>query len=104
MPYHPRKDKLDVIGALLRMAAAVVLLLALSWGGRRFDWLSPHFGALLLTSAILWGLFAWRLVATEEPFLPLAVLGNPVAFKVVRAPQRQHSFALRQEERVAIAA
>ena len=30
------------------------------------------------TSAILWGLFAWRLVATQEPFLPLAVLGNPV--------------------------
>ena len=78
VPYHPRKHKLDVIGALLMMAAAVVLLLALSWGGRRFDWLSPHFGALLLTSAILWGLFAWRLVVAEEPFLPLAVLGNPV--------------------------
>ena len=27
---------------------------------------------------MLWGLFAWRLVATPEPFLPLAVLGNPV--------------------------
>src|SRR5581483_9317783 len=23
-------------------------------------------------------LFAWRLVSTEEPFLPLTVLGNPV--------------------------
>ena len=78
VPYHPRKHKLDVIGALLMMAAAVGLLLARSWGGRRFDWLSPHFGALLLTSAILWGLFAWRLVVAEEPFLPLAVLGNPV--------------------------
>ena len=51
VPYHPRKHKLDVIGALLMMAAAVVLLLALSWGGRRFDWLSPQFGTLLLTSA-----------------------------------------------------
>jgi EmrB/QacA subfamily drug resistance transporter len=78
VPYHPRKHRLDVIGALLMMAAAVALLLALSWGGRRFDWTSPQTGALLLTSAILWGLFAWRLVATTEPFLPLAVLGNPV--------------------------
>ena len=40
--------------------------------------LGRRFGALLLASAVLWGLFAWRLVATHEPFLPLAVLGNPV--------------------------
>ena len=78
VPFHPRKHQLDVLGACLMMAAAVALLLALSWGGRKFDWISPQFGALLLTSAILWGLFAWRLVATHEPFLPLAVLGNPV--------------------------
>ena len=78
VPFHPRKHQLDVLGACLMMAAAVALLLALSWGGRKFDWISPQFGALLLTSAILWGLFAWRLVATQEPFLPLAVLGNPV--------------------------
>ncbi len=78
VPYHPRKHKLDLIGAALMMGAAVALLLALSWGGRRFDWISPQTGALLLTSALLWGLFAWRLVATAEPFLPLAVLGHPV--------------------------
>jgi EmrB/QacA subfamily drug resistance transporter len=78
VPYHPRAHKLDVVGALLMMAAAIALLLALSWGGRKFDWISPQFGALLAISAILWGLFAWRLVAIEEPFLPLAVLGNPV--------------------------
>jgi EmrB/QacA subfamily drug resistance transporter len=78
VPYIPRKHELDVIGALLMMAAAIVLLLALSWGGRKFDWISPQFGTLLLVSAILWGLFAWRLMSTNEPFLPLAVLGNPV--------------------------
>ena len=78
VPYHPRKHRLDLIGAALMMAAAVALLLALSWGGRRFDWISPQTGLLLSTSALLWGLFAWRLVATAEPFLPLAVLGNPV--------------------------
>ena len=78
VPFHPRKHRLDVIGALLMMAAAVALLLALSWGGRRYEWISPQTGALLLTSAVLWGLFAWRLTATAEPFLPLTVLGNPV--------------------------
>lgn len=78
VPFHPRKHRLDIVGALLMMAAAVALLLALSWGGRRFDWISSPIGALLAGSALLWGLFAWRLVSTVEPFLPLAVLGNPV--------------------------
>jgi EmrB/QacA subfamily drug resistance transporter len=78
VPFHPRKHRLDVIGALLMMSAAVALLLALSWGGRSYEWISPQIGALLLTSAILWGLFAWRLVSIKEPFLPLTVLGNPV--------------------------
>ncbi len=78
VPFHTRKHRLDIIGALLMMAAAVVLLLALSWGGRRFDWISAETGGLLLTSAILWGLFGWRLMVTPEPFLPITVLANPV--------------------------
>jgi EmrB/QacA subfamily drug resistance transporter len=78
VPYHARKHRLDLVGACLMMAAAVALLLALSWGGRKFDWISAESGALLLASAMLWGLFAWRLVKAQEPFLPLAVLGNPV--------------------------
>jgi MFS family permease len=78
VPFTPRKHKLDVLGALLMMIAAVVLLLALSWGGRRYEWISIETAALLLTSAACWGLFAWRLVSTEEPFLPLTVLANPV--------------------------
>jgi len=78
VPYHPRKRRLDFIGAGLMMTAAVLLLLALSWGGRRYEWISPQIGLLLLGSAILWGLFAWRLVSIREPFLPLTVLGNPV--------------------------
>jgi EmrB/QacA subfamily drug resistance transporter len=78
VPFHPRKHRLDVVGAALMMAASVALLLALSWGGRKFDWISIEIGALLVLSAVLWALFAWRLVASEEPFLPLAVLANPV--------------------------
>jgi EmrB/QacA subfamily drug resistance transporter len=78
VPYQPRKHRLDLLGAGLMMSASIALLLALSWGGRRFDWISAPVGALLVFSAALWGLFAWRLVTTREPFLPLAVLGNPV--------------------------
>ncbi|HEY0223950.1 MAG TPA: MDR family MFS transporter [Pseudolabrys sp.] len=78
VPFTPRKHQLDLIGAALMIAASIALLLALSWGGRRYDWISGPIGGLLLASAILWGLFAWRLVTTREPFLPLTVLGNPV--------------------------
>jgi EmrB/QacA subfamily drug resistance transporter len=78
VPFHPRQHALDVIGAVLMMAAAVSMLLALSWGGRRFEWISSEIGVLLAASALLWGLFAWRLASTREPFLPLTVLANPV--------------------------
>ncbi len=47
VPFHPRKHRLDIIGAALMMCASIALLLALSWGGRRFDWISVQIGALL---------------------------------------------------------
>ncbi|MFY9686300.1 MAG: MFS transporter, partial [Pseudolabrys sp.] len=78
VPYQPRKHKLDVVGALLMVAASIALLLALTWGGRRFEWISPQICGLLFGSAALWGVFSWRLVAVREPFLPLSVLANPV--------------------------
>lgn len=78
VPFQPRQHALDMIGALLMMVAAIALLLALTWGGTRFAWLSLPIGGLLLASVLFWGLFAWRLGTASEPFLPLAVLANPV--------------------------
>jgi EmrB/QacA subfamily drug resistance transporter len=78
VPFHPRKHELDLLGAALMMAAAVALLLALTFGGQRYPWISAPIGALVGTSVLLWGLFAWRLATVHEPFLPLAVLGNPI--------------------------
>ena len=78
VPFRPRKHRLDVVGALLMIFAAVALLLALSWGGRDVPWISGPIGALLMASAVLWGLFALRLATAQEPFLPLNVLANPV--------------------------
>jgi EmrB/QacA subfamily drug resistance transporter len=78
VPYQPRKHRLDLIGAALMVIASVALLLALSWGGRRFEWISWQIGGLLIASALFWAGFAWRLLTTAEPFLPLSVLNNPV--------------------------
>ena len=59
-------------------ASAIPLLLALTWGGSRYPWLSPPIVALVVASAVLSMLFAWRLTRASEPFLPLPVLANPV--------------------------
>ena len=78
LPRHERPHKLDVAGAVLMALAATALLLALSWGGVTYPWSSAQVIGLLVFSAICWVLFAIRLLTAAEPFVPLAVMGNPV--------------------------
>ncbi len=78
LPRHDRKHKLDLIGAGLMMASAIPLLLALTWGGTRYPWMSLPIAGLVVTAVVLTLLFAWRLTQTPEPFLPLPVLANQV--------------------------
>jgi EmrB/QacA subfamily drug resistance transporter len=78
LPRHERPHRLDVAGAAVMVAATVLLLLALTWGGTRFPWASVQILALLAGSTLLWGLFAFRLITAREPFLPLTLLTNPV--------------------------
>ncbi len=78
LPRHERPHRLDVAGAVLMIAATVLLLLALTWGGTRLPWASRQILGLLAGSTVLWGLFAFRLITAREPFLPLNLLTNPV--------------------------
>jgi len=78
IPRHERRHRLDVLGAVLMMGSAIPLLLALTWGGSKFSWLSPEIAGLLATSFVLSLAFGWRLTRAPEPFLPLTVLNNPV--------------------------
>jgi MFS family permease len=74
LPRHDRRHELDLLGAALMVGAAIALLLALTWGGRRYGWASPQILALFVASATLWILFAWRVMTAKEPFIPLSVL------------------------------
>jgi MFS family permease len=74
LPRHDRRHRLDLLGAFLMVGAAIALMLALTWGGRRYAWGSPPLLTILGTSLALWALFAWRVMAAEEPFIPLSVL------------------------------
>src|SRR6516164_8017720 len=58
LPRNERPHQLDVIGAILMVAAGLSLMLALAWGGTHYRWSSPLIVALLAGSAMLWGLFA----------------------------------------------
>src|ERR1700730_1863303 len=53
LPRHERPHRLDIFGAALMVAAAVTLLLALSWGGSRYGWGSVQILGLIGGSALL---------------------------------------------------
>jgi len=78
LPQHPRAHRLDLVGAALMMASAVTLLLALTWGGARYPWLSQQIFFLFAAAALLTAIFIWWVLHVPEPFLPVNVLNNPV--------------------------
>jgi EmrB/QacA subfamily drug resistance transporter len=78
LPQVHRRHRLDLLGALLMVAATVSLLLALSWGGLRYPWGSWPVLSLFAGSVVLWGLFAARMRMAPEPLIPPGVLHNPV--------------------------
>jgi MFS family permease len=78
IPVFHRKRKVDWLGGVLLMAAAVVFMLVLTWGGNRFLWLSPVIMAMVGASVALGFAFVWHARNAEEPFLPLPLLGGTV--------------------------
>jgi EmrB/QacA subfamily drug resistance transporter len=85
LPRNERPHQLDVIGATLMVAAGLSLMLALAWGGTHYAWRSPLIVGLLAASAVLWGLFAARLLTAREPFIPLAILRSRVTSMITCA-------------------
>jgi len=78
LPRRERPHQLDVAGAALMVSAAMALMLAMSWGGTRYEWASLPIMALLAASAALWIAFALRVAVAPEPFIPLAILREPI--------------------------
>ena len=78
LPRHEKPHRLDFIGAALMALASIALMLALSWGGIHYPWISPQVLGLFTTSVLLWLGFVWRLQSAPEPFIPSEILKNPV--------------------------
>src|ERR1700675_4150766 len=79
IPVFHRRRKVDWLGGVLLMAAAVVFMLVLTWGGNRYLWLSPVILAMVGASVALALAFVWHAGHAEEPFLPLPLMGGTVA-------------------------
>ncbi|MBG1231157.1 MDR family MFS transporter [Aestuariivirga litoralis] len=78
LPRHEKPHKLDFLGAALMAAASIALMLALSWGGIHYPWISVQVLGLLAGSVALWAAFIWRLSVAPEPFIPSEILKNRV--------------------------
>jgi len=78
LPRHERYHRLDVLGAVLIMAASITFMLALSLGGVRYAWTSPQILALGAIALVLGAAFVMRLLSAPEPLIPLAILRDPV--------------------------
>ena len=78
LPTRGVTHQIDYLGSALMAAATVAFLLALTWGGNRYPWLSPQIGSLFALSIVLGALFLRQQSIAREPVLPLTLLANPV--------------------------
>ena len=78
MPTLPVRGggKIDYLGAVLLGTAFVPLLLALSWGGHNFPWLSPPIIGLFAFGFAALAVFILVERAVWDPILPMAMFRN----------------------------
>jgi EmrB/QacA subfamily drug resistance transporter len=69
---------MDIGGAITSVAGIVLLLLALSLGGREYAWDSPILLGLLASGVGVLALFLWLETRAADPILPLSLLRNNV--------------------------
>lgn len=75
---HAAKGTIDYLGAVLIIATFVPLLLALTFGGNDYPWVSTPVIGLLVGSAIGLVLFLLAETKAKDPILPLDLFKNPV--------------------------
>ncbi len=72
------KRKIDFTGATVLVAAVVSLLLALTWAGNTYPWVSPQIAGLLALSAVMIVMFMFVEKRAAEPVLPPALFANRI--------------------------
>ncbi len=79
---HVRPDnvrhQIDYLGISTLILAVVPALLALSWGGIEFPWLSASIIGMFATSAVMTVLFIIIEKRSKEPIIPLSLFNNRI--------------------------
>jgi MFS family permease len=76
--FSRRSHSIDYVGSFLMITSCTCLLLALTWGGQKYAWLTPQIVVLAVGFLIAGiGFVRWQQVALE-PLLPPSVMRNPV--------------------------
>jgi EmrB/QacA subfamily drug resistance transporter len=78
LPRISRPHQLDILGAMLLVAATSVLLLMLNWGGSIYPWSSVEILSLAAISFVFWVLFGLRMWRAIEPLVSIEVLSNRI--------------------------
>lgn len=76
LPRAGGRLRVDWLGAMLLTVAIVTFLLAMSWGGDLFDWLSPEMGGLVLATLAALAALAWQERRAADPMLPPRLFAN----------------------------
>ena len=80
LPGHVRlhKHKVDYLGSMFLVLAAVPLLLAFSWAGSTYAWGSPMIICLFVGSVAMWGVFYLHEMRADEPVLNPRLFRNSI--------------------------
>jgi EmrB/QacA subfamily drug resistance transporter len=87
------KHKLDYAGSVLLVVAAVPLLLAFSWAGVTYPWLSWQVIGALIFSVVAWVAFFWWELRAAEPVINPRLFANRV-FSISAAASSLQSAAM----------
>jgi EmrB/QacA subfamily drug resistance transporter len=84
LPFRRVEHKIDYLGAALLVGGVSAILLATTWGGSEYPWLSWQLLATVGTGVVLLVAFAAQERRAIEPLLPLRLFQNST-FRVVSA-------------------
>ena len=73
-----RQHQFDILGLMALVLSVVPLMLGLSWGGVRYEWVSPQVIGTLATGALMAAIFVLVESRAEEPILPLSIFRSRV--------------------------
>src|SRR5450759_697413 len=71
-----QRPRIDTAGITLMSLSTTAIILAATWGGHTYDWLSPQIIALIVGALVLGALFVWAESRAEHPVIPLSLFKN----------------------------